>query len=49
MPNQPATPARSFRIPEDLYRAAQEKAIAEGRTVTDVVREALERYVDEEE
>lgn len=45
MPNQPKTPMRSFRIPDDLYEAAQRKARDEGRTVTDVVREALETYV----
>lgn len=45
VPNQPRTPLKSFRIPEDLYRAAMEKADAKGETVSDVVRRALERYV----
>jgi predicted HicB family RNase H-like nuclease len=36
---------KSFRISEDLYRAALVKAEAEGKTLSDVVREALERYV----
>ncbi|MCS5718832.1 hypothetical protein N1027_11870 [Herbiconiux sp. CPCC 205763] len=45
MPNQPKTPKRGFRIPTDLYLAAQVKAAGEGRTVTDVVREALMSYV----
>lgn len=48
VPNQPKTPMRGFRIPTDLYKAAQAKAASEGRTVTDVVRHALARYVKEE-
>jgi len=46
VPNQPKTPIRGFRIPTDIYEAAQTKALSEGRTLTDVVREALVRYVD---
>lgn len=45
VPNQPKTPLKSFRIPEDLYRAAQAKAEERGESVSDVVRAALERYV----
>lgn len=45
MPNQPKTPLRSVRIADELWHAAQQKAEAEGRTVSDVVREALEKYV----
>ena len=45
MPNQPKTPVRSVRIPDDVWRAAQAKAAAEGETVTDVVLRALRRYV----
>ncbi len=48
VPNQPKTPMRGFRIPTDLYLAAKGKAETEGRTVTDVVRDALRRYVDSE-
>ena len=44
VPNQPKTPMKSFRIPEDIYRAAQERAKERGETLTDVVRRALERY-----
>ncbi|WP_373877414.1 ribbon-helix-helix protein, CopG family [Herbiconiux flava] len=36
---------RGFRIPTDLYKAAQAKAASEGRSVTDIVREALASYV----
>lgn len=39
------TPPRSIRIGEELWRAAQAKAAANGETVTDVVTRALERYV----
>lgn len=45
VPNQPKTPMRSFRIPDEVYRAAQAKAAEKGETLTDVVRRALERYV----
>lgn len=45
VPNAPKTPLKSFRIPEDLYRAAQQKAAEKGESVSDVVRRALERYV----
>lgn len=45
VPNKPKTPIKSFRIPNDLYRAAQAKAKERGETLTDVVRAALERYV----
>ena len=44
VPNKPKTPLRSFRIPEDVYRAAQEKAAEKGETLSEVVRKALERY-----
>ena len=45
MPNAPKTKARSVRIPDDLWRAAQAKAAEKGETVTDVVLRALKRYV----
>lgn len=45
VPNQPKTPLKSFRIPDDLYRAAQAKATERGETVSEIVRAALERYV----
>ena len=40
MPNAPRTPLKSFRIPEDLYREAQQLAADEGQSVSDVVRKA---------
>ena len=45
MPNKPKTPLKSFRIPQDLYEAAQAKAAEKNETVSDVIRKALERYV----
>ena len=45
MPNQPKTPARSVRIPDELWKAAQAIAATRGETVTDVITEALKRYV----
>lgn len=45
VPNKPRTPITGFRIPEDLKAKAVAKAEAEGKTLTDVVVAALERYV----
>jgi predicted HicB family RNase H-like nuclease len=45
MPNQPATKVSAFRIPLDLKAAAAAKAKSEGKTLTDVIVEALTRYV----
>jgi len=40
----PDTP-RAIRIPDALWQAALDKAHANGDTLSDVVRRALERYV----
>jgi len=45
MPNKPKTPHRTIRIDDTLWKAAQAAAEREGKTVTDVIREALTRYV----
>lgn len=45
VPNKPKTPVKGFRIPQDLYEAAQKVAAEREETLTDVVRRALERYV----
>ena len=45
-PNQPKTPIRCFRIPTELYVAAQERAKENGETLTDVVRRALAAYIE---
>lgn len=45
MPNQPKTPNRPVRVPEDLWQAAKAKAKAKGETVSDAIVRALKRYV----
>lgn len=40
-----ASPRLSFRITPDLYRAAQKRAKKEGRSVSELAREAVARYV----
>ena len=40
-----ASPRMSFRTTPDLYRAAQKRAKQEGRSVSDLAREAVTRYV----
>jgi len=45
VPNKPKTPNRAIRVDTDLWRAAQQKAAAEGRTVTGVIVAYLKRYV----
>ena len=39
------TPHRTIRVEDELWKAAQEKARVEGRTVSDVIRDRLRRYV----
>ena len=46
-PNAPRTPHRTIRINNELWDAAKEKAARQGISVTDVLREALEKYVEE--
>lgn len=45
VPNQPKTKNRVLRVEESLWRAAQQKAAAEGRTLTSVIVAYLKRYV----
>lgn len=45
VPNQPKTPNRAIRVDTTLWRAAQEKAKAEGRSLTSVIVAYLKRYV----
>ena len=44
-PNQPKTPLRSFRVPDDLWMPARDKAHREGITITDVLQRALREYL----
>lgn len=48
VPNSPKTPLRNFRIPENEYRPAFEKAQSEGTNLTAVVREKLREYMSED-
>lgn len=43
--NPSHTPPRSIRVEEALWQAAKETAERRGETVTDVITEALRRYV----
>ena len=40
------SPRLSFRATPDLYRAAQKRAKEEGRSVSDLAREAVARFVE---
>ena len=44
MPNQPKTPARAIRVPDELWCRAQERAAERGETVSEAIRKFLERY-----
>lgn len=47
VPNQPATPIRTVRVPDELWEAAKRAAADRDETVTDVIIRALTRYVRE--
>lgn len=44
VPNQPATPIRTVRVPDEVWHEAQRIAADRGETVTDVIMRALRRY-----
>ena len=46
MPNQPRTPIRGVRIPDDLWDEAKLLAARDGTSVSEVVRKCLAHYVD---
>jgi predicted DNA-binding protein len=46
VPNQPKTPAATYRIPTELRERIRERARLDGVTETDVVRAALEEYLN---
>ena len=48
MPNQPATPGYTFRIPDWIMDPIKRQAAARDETTTDVVLRALEQYVRRE-
>ena len=45
VPNQPKTPQRAVRVPDDLWRAARAVAKSRGEALSDVIRDALREYV----
>lgn len=47
VPNQPATPNRTVRVPDEVWEAARRIAADRGETVTDVILRGLRRYVRE--
>lgn len=47
MPNQPKTPNRVIRIPDELWSLVEARAERDGCTKSDVVRVALEEQLRE--
>lgn len=45
VPNQPKTPIRGLRVPDELWQAAQAVAAERGESLSEVIRAALARYV----
>ncbi len=45
MPNQPKTPIRGFRIPDDLYQRLTEAAQHHEVSRTELVINAIEQYL----
>jgi hypothetical protein len=41
------SPRVSFRLSQDLYQAARARAEREGRSVSEIARDAMERYIRE--
>jgi len=44
MTRKPMT-TKAVRVPDELWRAAQAKAVERGEYLSEVIRKALERYV----
>jgi hypothetical protein len=45
VPNKPKTPIHSFRVDDDTWKAAQEKARAEGSNLSAVLQDYLKQYL----
>lgn len=45
VPNQPSTPGRSVRVPDELWAAAMAKAKSEGTNLSEVIKAYLREYV----
>ena len=46
VPNQPKTPLHSFRCDDERWNAAKEKARENDETIADVLRRALDEYLE---
>jgi predicted DNA-binding protein len=46
VPNKPKTKGRSIRVPDELWQEALNTSHQQGETISDVVREALQEYVE---
>jgi len=46
MPNQPKTPLMAVRVERELQDRLKEIASMQGRTISDVARDALREYVE---
>lgn len=47
VPNQPATPNRTIRVPDEVWEPAVRLAHDRGETITEVIINALRRYLRE--
>lgn len=45
MPNQPATPVRSVRVPDSIWDALRRIADDRGETMTEVILRAFQREI----
>lgn len=45
VPNMPATPNRTIRVPDEIWEPAMAKAHDEGKTLTEVIVKALEAFL----
>lgn len=44
VPNKPKTPLHSFRVDDDLWESAKQRAEERGETLADALRRFLRRY-----
>lgn len=49
VPNQPKTPTRTLRIPDELWDLAKAKARAQNTTISEKARELLTEWVYEDD
>lgn len=45
VPNQPKTPQRAIRVPDELWKSALAIAKERGESLSEVIRDALAEYV----